>query len=109
GTAVKSVSVLVGDSVTLHSGVSELQRDDVIRWRFEHQNTPVAEINRKAGIFNTFDGPDGRFRHRLQLEYWTGSLTIRNILTKHSGLYEIGIRSGSSSYTTHKSFNVTVS
>ncbi|XP_073700628.1 uncharacterized protein [Garra rufa] len=109
GTGVKPVSVLVGDSVTLHSGVSELQRDDVMRWRFEHQNTFVAQINRKAGIFSTSDGPDGRFRHRLQLEYRTGSLTIRNIGTRHSGLYEVDIRSGSSRYSTHKPFTVTVS
>uniref|UniRef100_A0A9J7XEL2 Ig-like domain-containing protein n=2 Tax=Cyprinus carpio carpio TaxID=630221 RepID=A0A9J7XEL2_CYPCA len=108
-TGVKSLSVLVGDSVSLHSGVPELQRDDVLLWRFEHQNTPVAEINRKVGIFNTYDGPDERFRDRLQLDYWTGSLTIRDIGTSHSGVYEVDIRSGSSGYTTHKSFNVTVS
>ncbi len=29
---VKSVSVMEGDSVTLHTGVSEIQRDDVITW-----------------------------------------------------------------------------
>ncbi|XP_059424814.1 carcinoembryonic antigen-related cell adhesion molecule 1-like [Carassius carassius] len=108
-SGVKSLSVLVGDSVYLHSGVSEIQRDDVIRWRFEHLNTPVAEISRKVGIFNTSDGPDGRFRDRLQLEYLTGSLTIKNIGTNDSGVYEVEIRSGSRGYTTHKSFNVTVS
>ncbi|XP_026054791.1 carcinoembryonic antigen-related cell adhesion molecule 1-like [Carassius auratus] len=108
-SGVKSLSVLVGDSVSLHSGVSEIQRDGVIRWRFEHLNTPVAEISRKVGIFNTSDGPDGRFRDRLQLEYLTGSLTIKNIGTSHSGVYEVEIRSDSRGYTTHKSFNVTVS
>ncbi|XP_026054409.1 uncharacterized protein LOC113040283 isoform X1 [Carassius auratus] len=108
-SGVKSLSVLVGDSVSLHSGVSEIQRDGVIRWRFEHLNTPVAEISRKVGIFNTSDGPDGRFRERLQLEYLTGSLTIKNIGTSHSGVYEVEIRSDSRGYTTHKSFNVTVS
>ncbi|XP_052446718.1 uncharacterized protein LOC127988150 [Carassius gibelio] len=108
-SGVKSLSVLVGDSVSLHSGVSEIQRDGVIRWRFEHLNTPVAEISRKVGIFNTSDGPDGRFRDRLRLEYLTGSLTIKNIGTSHSGVYEADIRSDSSGYTTHKSFNVTVS
>ncbi|XP_043078571.1 uncharacterized protein si:rp71-36a1.1 isoform X3 [Puntigrus tetrazona] len=106
-SGVNSVSVLEGDSVILHTDVSEIQSDDVIQWRFEHRNPPVAEINRKAII--TSDGPDGRFKDILQVDHWTGSLTIRNIGTKHSGFYEVGIRSGSSRYTTHTSFNVTVS
>ncbi|XP_016396131.1 uncharacterized protein LOC107729909 [Sinocyclocheilus rhinocerous] len=106
---VKSVSVLEGDSVTLNSNINEIQRYDVIRWRFEHQNHPVAEINRKAGIFNTYDGADRRFRDRLQLDCFTGSLTIRNIGTRHSGLYEVDISSTDIKHTIHKSFNVTVS
>ncbi|XP_016109892.1 uncharacterized protein [Sinocyclocheilus grahami] len=104
----QSVSVLVGDSVTLHTDVPDIKRYDVIRWRFEHQNSPVAEINRKSEILSTSDGADGRFRDRLQLEYLTGSLTIRNIGTRHSGLYEVDI-STSSRYTLHKTFSVTVS
>ncbi|XP_052446724.1 uncharacterized protein LOC127988157 [Carassius gibelio] len=106
---LKPVSVLQGDSVTLNSTITEIQRDDVIRWRSEHLNTPVAEINRMEEIFNTYDGPDGRFRDRLQLDCFTGSLTIRDIGTSHSGVYEADIRIGSSGYTTHKTFNVTVS
>ncbi|KAL1252148.1 hypothetical protein QQF64_019944, partial [Cirrhinus molitorella] len=109
GTGVKSVPVLVGDSVMLNSTITEIQRYDVIRWRFEHQNTPVAEINRNVGIFNTYDGADLRFRDRLQLNCFTGSLTIRNIETRHSGLYEVDIGSTGSKHTIHKSFNVTVS
>ncbi|XP_016116390.1 uncharacterized protein [Sinocyclocheilus grahami] len=108
-TGAKSVSVLVGDSVTLNSNINDIQRDDVIRWRFEQQESPIAEINRPAGIFNTFDGADGGFRHRLQLDYRTGSLIINNIGTRHSGLYKADIRSSSSKHTIHKTFNVTVS
>ncbi len=33
-----------GDSVTLHTGVSEIQRDDVIRW-FEDQGAIIADLN----------------------------------------------------------------
>ncbi|XP_026054406.1 uncharacterized protein LOC113040282 isoform X2 [Carassius auratus] len=106
---LKPLSVKEGNSVTLNSNINEIQRDDVIRWRFEHLNTPVAEISRKEGIFKTYNGLDERFRDRLQLEYLTGSLTIRDIGTSHSGVYEADIRIGSSGYTTHKSFNVTVS
>ncbi|XP_056109170.1 uncharacterized protein LOC130086993 [Rhinichthys klamathensis goyatoka] len=105
--AVKSVSVLLGDSVTLNTDLTEIQRGDVIQWRFEHLNSPIAEINRKDRKISKHDGPDGRFRHRLQLDYWTGSLTIRNIRTEHSGDYEVDIIS--SNHTIHKLFNVTVS
>ncbi|XP_067252714.1 uncharacterized protein [Chanodichthys erythropterus] len=105
---VKSVSVMVGDSVTLNTDLTEIQRDDVIRWRFEHQHPPVAEINKKNRNISKHDGPDERFKHRLQLDYWSGSLTIRNIRTEHSGFYEVDIIS-SSGHTIHKSFSVTVS
>uniref|UniRef100_A0A673MMJ4 Immunoglobulin domain-containing protein n=1 Tax=Sinocyclocheilus rhinocerous TaxID=307959 RepID=A0A673MMJ4_9TELE len=101
------VTVMVGDSVALHTDVPDIQRYDVIRWRFGQQTSPIAEINRKAGIFNTSDGPDGRFRDRLQLDNQTGSLTIKSIGTKHSGLYEVDI--SSSKHTIHKTFSVTVS
>ncbi|KAK7136653.1 hypothetical protein R3I93_016867 [Phoxinus phoxinus] len=102
---VKSVSVTVGDSVTLNSGTI-IQRDDVIEWRFGDLNSLIAEHNRKTGNFST---SDERFRHRLQLDYSTGSLTITNTSTKHSGLYEADIRKSSSLHTIHKSYSVTAS
>ncbi len=104
-TGVKPVTVKMGGSVTLHTDVPETQKYDVIRWRFGQHKTLVAEINRTAGIFNTYDGPDGRFTDRLQLDNQTGSLTIMKTETNHSGLYEVEI---SSKHTVHKSFNVTV-
>ncbi|CAM4660885.1 unnamed protein product [Leuciscus chuanchicus] len=103
---VKSVSVIVGDSVTLNSRTI-IQTDDVIEWRF--LNSPIAEHNRKTGNFSTSDGPDERFRHRLQLDPQTGSLTITKIGPKHSGFYEAGFRKSSRTHTIHKSYNVTVS
>ncbi|KAK7126476.1 hypothetical protein R3I94_017831 [Phoxinus phoxinus] len=103
---VKSVSVIVGYSLSLNSGTI-IQRDDVIEWRFGDLNSLIAENNRKAGIFSTSDGPDGRFRDRLQLDYSTGSLTITHTSTNHSGLYEADIRKSSSRHTIHKSYNVT--
>ncbi|XP_043078569.1 uncharacterized protein si:rp71-36a1.1 isoform X1 [Puntigrus tetrazona] len=108
GTGRKSLSVMEGDSVTLYTDVPEIQRYDAIRWRFGKQKSLIAEINKTAGIFNISDGPDGRFRGRLQLDHQTGSLTIKNIETRHSGLYEVEMRSFGK-YATYKSFNVTVS
>ncbi|KAL0153104.1 hypothetical protein M9458_051598, partial [Cirrhinus mrigala] len=106
--AVKIVSVLVGDLVSLQTGLTEIQRDDVIQWRFEHQNSPIAEINRQTRRASKYDDADKRFRHRLKLDYLTGSLTIGNVGTSHSGLYEVDISTSSSRHTIHRTFNVTV-
>ncbi|XP_042604929.1 uncharacterized protein LOC109074518 [Cyprinus carpio] len=95
---VKLVSVLKGDSVTLHTDLTEVHEDDVIQWR--HGDTCVAEINK------TCDGPDGRFRDRLKLDHQTGSLNITNITTADSGLYEVKI--SSSRRTINQRFSVTV-
>ncbi|XP_065099489.1 uncharacterized protein [Paramisgurnus dabryanus] len=106
---VKSMSVMVGDSVTLHTDDPDIKKYDVIQWRFQHENSPLAELNRNTALFSTFDDVhDGIFKDKLQLDVKTGSLGIRNIRTKHSGLYEVDIIS-SSTYTIHQSFTVTVS
>jgi len=95
-------SVMEGDSVTLNSSLTEIQKGDVIFWRFGPSR--IATTN---GVKNMiYDGPDGRFRDRLKLDDETGSLTIMNITTNHTGVYEVEI-SGSNSSSTHR-FNVTV-
>ncbi|XP_067252765.1 uncharacterized protein [Chanodichthys erythropterus] len=85
GDAVKSVSVMEGDSVTLNTD-TELQTDDVIQYRFGSKNSLIATINRGTGIFST---QDERFRDRLKLDHQTGSLTIMNITDTDSGGYQI--------------------
>ncbi|XP_073717905.1 uncharacterized protein [Misgurnus anguillicaudatus] len=107
---MKSVSLMEGDSVTLLTDVTDIQKYDVIRWRFQHENSSLAKLDRNTAIFSTYDDVhDGRFKGRLQLNVHTGSLDITNIRIKHSGLYEVDISSTSSSYTIHQSFTVTVS
>ncbi|XP_052445365.1 uncharacterized protein LOC127987109 [Carassius gibelio] len=94
------------DSVILPSGLSEIQREDQITWKFK--DTLIAKINETAGIFSTYDDVlDGRFRYRLHLTNQTGSLIVTNVKPNISGLYEINISKSSSRYTTHKTFNVT--
>ncbi|XP_052446451.1 uncharacterized protein LOC127988003 [Carassius gibelio] len=101
---VKSVSVLEGDSVTLDSGFTEMMDDDVILWRFGSENTSVAEINVMADSISVYDNVlDERFRDRLKLDHQTGSLTITNTRTEHTGLYTLQIIRNVS-----KSFNLTV-
>ncbi|XP_051551229.1 hepatocyte cell adhesion molecule-like [Myxocyprinus asiaticus] len=102
---VKSVSVMEGDSVTLHTDVTEILRDDdVIEWMFGAQNpdTVIAEINRPANIISIMDE---QFRFRLQLNNQTGDLTITNIRTTDTGLYKVEIIINT---TPVKIFNVTV-
>ncbi len=101
----ESVSVTEGDSVTLHSDVTEICKDDDILWKFEAEASLIAEIDTAYGIFSTFDGTDGRFRDRLKLDNQTGSLTITNTTTQHTGLYQLEIMGAKWSL---KTFSVSV-
>ncbi len=105
--AVKSISVTEGDSVTLQSGLTEIQRNDVITWTFGDPGVHnIAHINKEARHFNTCDAVlDGKFRDRLELNHQIGSLTIKNIRITDSGRYQV--TNSSSKRTTHR-FNVTV-
>ncbi|XDV23196.1 hypothetical protein PO909_027881 [Leuciscus waleckii] len=69
---------------------------------FGPQETREAEIyNQMIKYFNS-----KRFRDKLQMDSQTGSLTIRNIRSEHTGLYKLTvIRNRGTSY---KRFNVTV-
>uniref|UniRef100_A0A673HJF1 Immunoglobulin domain-containing protein n=1 Tax=Sinocyclocheilus rhinocerous TaxID=307959 RepID=A0A673HJF1_9TELE len=84
------MSVMEGDSVLLHTNVTEIHDDDIL-WNFGAEKSLIAEITRDAGILTTFDSPDGRFRDRLKLDNQTGSLTITNITTQHTGVYQLEI------------------
>ncbi|XP_058617923.1 uncharacterized protein LOC131531269 isoform X2 [Onychostoma macrolepis] len=101
--AVKSVSVMEGDSVSLQTH-TELQTENLITWTFGRPETRIAEINKDTGRFSTYDVLDGRFRDRLKLDHQTGSLTITNTRTTDSGLYQIIIIRRKTTFR----FNVTV-
>uniref|UniRef100_A0A8C1Z572 Ig-like domain-containing protein n=1 Tax=Cyprinus carpio TaxID=7962 RepID=A0A8C1Z572_CYPCA len=86
-----SVSVMEGDSVTLHTDHTEILEDDDILWKYGVEKSLIAKMKKKKQLFFTNDGPDGRFRDRLKLDNQTGSLTITNITTEHAGLYRLEI------------------
>nr|XP_055073001.1 uncharacterized protein LOC129452964 [Misgurnus anguillicaudatus] len=105
GDEVKSVSVMEGDSLTLYIDI-KLQRDDVIEWRFGDKGTLIARINKTANIVKiNVNAFDGRFIDRLQVNNQTGDLTITNITTQHTGLYQVTSRK---TPNTPYRFNVTV-
>uniref|UniRef100_A0A8C2FU10 Ig-like domain-containing protein n=1 Tax=Cyprinus carpio TaxID=7962 RepID=A0A8C2FU10_CYPCA len=101
---MKSLSVMEGDSVTLHTDTDTQRNDAVIQWMFGAQNPDIviAEINREANIS---DVSDERFRDRVTMDSQTGSLTFTNIRTTDSGLYQVDITTDP---VVVKTFNVTV-
>uniref|UniRef100_A0A671TDI9 Immunoglobulin domain-containing protein n=1 Tax=Sinocyclocheilus anshuiensis TaxID=1608454 RepID=A0A671TDI9_9TELE len=90
--AVTSVSVTEGDSVSLESGLTEIQTRDLITWTFGHPETRIAQMSKEAGTFSTSDGDAVGFRDRVKLDHQTGCLTITNTRTTDSGLYHINIK-----------------
>ncbi|XP_056614411.1 natural killer cell receptor 2B4-like [Triplophysa dalaica] len=86
---VKSVSVMEGDSVTLHTDLAKKQTDITITWSFGLEATVIAEILKRDQMNHFCVSKDGIFRDHLQMNNQTGSLTITNIKTEHSGLYKL--------------------
>ncbi|XP_016108467.1 uncharacterized protein [Sinocyclocheilus grahami] len=95
-----------GDSVTLHTDVETKQQED-IKWYFD--DTRIAQITGDLSFICTdvqCNGGNERFEDRLELDSKTGALTIRDIRTTDSGLYELKIIS--IRYSSENTFNVTV-
>ncbi len=99
------MSVKEGDSVTLPTDVTEIQRIFFLMWMYGSQNTIIAKIDGKTQAVSLYDVDDERFEDRLQLDNKTGSLNIRDIRTKHSGDYHLKIISNE---TFLQTFSVTV-
>uniref|UniRef100_A0A8C1TC74 Ig-like domain-containing protein n=1 Tax=Cyprinus carpio TaxID=7962 RepID=A0A8C1TC74_CYPCA len=105
-TVTVSVSVMKGDSVTLYTKVTTTQQEEIL-WYFN--DTRIAAI---AGDLSRIctdvqcNEDTERFRDRLNLKNQTGSLTIKNIQTADTGVYQLKIFSSSS--IREKTFSVTV-
>ncbi len=96
--------MMEGDSVTLHINDTDMQKDELMLWKFGN-NGIIAQINRKNNDSRFYsDNADGRFRDRLKLDQ-TGSLTITNTTTTDSGLYKVTSRKTETPLNT---FNLTV-
>lgn len=102
----EKVSVMEGDSVTLHTNLTEIQNDDTILWMFGPTDFLISQIKRHNHLTSFFVTDNIEFRGRLQVDQNAGSLTIRNTRVRHSGQYKLSI---SREITTTNIFNVTVS
>ncbi|KAA0711805.1 hypothetical protein E1301_Tti019120 [Triplophysa tibetana] len=101
---VKSMSVMEGDYVTLHTDV-QTQRDDLILWRFGDDGVLIAKDDKEDNKSSMYDDVlDGRLRDRLNLDDQTGSLTISHVKNKDAGIYKLKI--SSNRQTQYKSFSV---
>ncbi|KAA0711795.1 hypothetical protein E1301_Tti019110 [Triplophysa tibetana] len=106
GDEVNSVSVMEGHSVTLHTDVTHIQRDDSVEWRFGVKGPVIARIKRSVNINPTYNETIEIFRDRVKMNNQTGDLTITHITSQHSGLYHLKIKIGT--YRTAKSFILSV-
>ncbi|XP_067253037.1 SLAM family member 5-like [Chanodichthys erythropterus] len=92
-----------GDSVSLNTDLTEVLKNDQILWMFGPRETQIAEIyKQKICMFKSNE----TFGDRLQIDNQTASLTIRNIRSEHSGLYEVQVWRYRGIFP--KRFNVTV-
>ncbi|XP_052445065.1 uncharacterized protein LOC127986837 isoform X1 [Carassius gibelio] len=98
---VLSVSVMEGDSVTLHTDVTEVPKDSNIIWKFGDKI--IAKMIEADATTLTYN--DMIFKDRLNLDRQTGSLTITNIRPEHIGRYSVDIKSTDAKL---KTFQVTV-
>ncbi|XP_057181059.1 uncharacterized protein LOC130548359 isoform X1 [Triplophysa rosa] len=98
---------VLGQSVSLITGVTEIKTDDDVQWAFGPEERFIARINARSAKYELYDCDDVRFRDGLKLNQKTGSVTIANITVKHSGVYQVWI--SNNIRTKYKKFSVTIS
>uniref|UniRef100_A0A3B4CJS5 Ig-like domain-containing protein n=1 Tax=Pygocentrus nattereri TaxID=42514 RepID=A0A3B4CJS5_PYGNA len=95
GGEVVRLQELEGNTVTIHTGLTEAQSDAHILWFYGPENAEIKIVNSES-----FEGKiitnyySQIFRDSLQLNRTSGSLTIRNISREDSGVYKLQIITG---------------
>lgn len=85
-----ALSAMKGSSETLHTE-TELQKHDLILWRFGAEGSLIAKADTEDNHTSYYDGDDGRFKGRLEMDSETGSLTITDLETEHTGEFRLKI------------------
>lgn len=96
---VHILPVMKGHYVTLNTDHTQIDKTSVIQWIFG--DLIIAQM---AGNNTSYNNETEIFRDRLMLENQTGFLTIKNMITNHTGLYKAEINHR----TSITSFNVIV-
>ncbi|XP_051741573.1 uncharacterized protein LOC127508050 isoform X17 [Ctenopharyngodon idella] len=96
-------TVMEGESVTLNPDLTQIQGIIQMMWRFGDSRSVIALI--EGNDISLSPSLPEIFEDRLKLTP-TGSLTITNMRTKHSGLYKLEINNNTG--TSHLDFRVTV-
>ncbi|KAI7791160.1 hypothetical protein IRJ41_011044 [Triplophysa rosa] len=86
---LKTVSVTEGDPASLMMEVVEIQRYDLIVWRFGDDGILIVKGDREDN--KTTFSHDETYGDRLELNYQTGSLTITDARITDAGLYKAKI------------------
>lgn len=111
---VKKIKVKPGETVTLKTGVTEIQRHDLIRWKYADPRVSesttlysvIAVCSKRIDRFAVKEGPGGKFKDRLQLDQHTGNLTIKNMRVKDTGHFKLEIKSNTNPLTKTIKVNV---
>ncbi|XP_077081584.1 uncharacterized protein LOC143735317 isoform X2 [Siphateles boraxobius] len=89
GVFSETRSVKAGESITLHTGLTEIQKDEVMDWTFGAEQNLIARVRKENNptIYN--EELNGKFNGRLELSGQTGDLTILNTRSSDAGVYEV--------------------
>ncbi|ROL42724.1 Thioredoxin-like protein 4B [Anabarilius grahami] len=102
---VKAISANVGEDVILETDEADVLGADELSWKIQGEIGFIAEFDKEANKVS-IDRNDKRFSGRLLLNEKTGSLTIKNVNTADTRMYELQINSRSGIKT--KTFSLTV-
>ncbi len=82
-------TVMEGDALSLHTGAQQNKDNIETIWFFKSGSltTRIAHMN-NGKVFTHYEK---KLADRLQLDQESGSLTIRNISTSDSGVYEVSV------------------
>uniref|UniRef100_A0A8C1WWQ3 Ig-like domain-containing protein n=1 Tax=Cyprinus carpio TaxID=7962 RepID=A0A8C1WWQ3_CYPCA len=85
-------TVMEGDVLTLHTGATQLHKNSETIWFYKSDSlaTRIAQMNEE----NVFTHYENKLADRLQLDQESGSLTIWNISSSDSGVYEVSLTNG---------------
>ncbi|XP_047671879.1 signaling lymphocytic activation molecule-like [Tachysurus fulvidraco] len=87
GDETVTLQEVEGTTITLHTGITGIQRDAHIVWFYGPEKAKKKILNSQVFKGEIVTDISERFKERLQLDRISGALTIRNISRTDSGVY----------------------